>query len=64
MRARVATARLGAALAAACVLAGCSSLPPGERRSLDKVRAFADDTVEIPPEEIAGQYSLDATLLP
>ncbi|HZP37726.1 MAG TPA: hypothetical protein VFE48_14675 [Methylomirabilota bacterium] len=47
MRARVATARLGAALVAACVLAGCSSLPPGERRSLDEVRAFADDTARV-----------------
>ncbi len=47
MRAQVAIARLGAALTACALAAGCTSLSPGESRSLDEVRAFADDTARV-----------------
>src|SRR5574338_1362153 len=47
MRARVAIGRLGAALTACALAAGCTSLSPGESRSLDEVRAFADDTARV-----------------
>ena len=47
MRARVAIARLGVALTACALAAGCTSLSPGESRSLDEVRAFADDTARV-----------------
>ena len=47
MRGTTGEALRGIALTACMVVAGCSTLSPAQSKSLDEVRAFADDTARV-----------------